>query len=164
MWVTRIMEYIAALLIVIMAGVILANVLMRYFFGLPIQGTNELVGHVYLPAIVFIGYVVAQSRGQSIEADILYSRFPRQIRREVRLVTSALVAVACAGFSWFGLQEALHASAIGKTAPASDVYIAPVYWLVPASFGVLVVLFALDAARAIRGEFDHEDDAEPTPV
>lgn len=161
---TLLLEYAAALLIAAMAGVILANVFMRFFLGAPIQGTNEIVGNIMLPMVVFIGYVVSQARGESIEADIIYRKFPVQIRREVRFVTSIIAAVACFGFAWFGFREANHAMNIGKTAPASDIYIAPVYWFVPAAFAILVILFLLDAVRSLRGKFDElaeiDDDLE----
>lgn len=154
---TLTLEIIAATIIFIMMFVVLANVLSRYVFSQPIQGTNELVGYIALPSVVFIGYVVAQARGQSIEADIVYQKFPQQIRREVRLLTSSLATLACVGFGWYGFTEAMHANRISKTAPASDVLIAPVYWFVPVAFAVLVCLFILDAIRAIRGRFDNEN-------
>lgn len=151
---TRLLEYAAAVGIGIMFVTILANVFTRTFFGSPIQGTNEFVGNIWLPAVVFIGYVVAQARGQHVEADILFGRFPRQIRREVRFFTSALSAVAGGIFAFYGYEEAAHAMKIGKTAPASDIYIAPVYWFVPAAFAILAVLFLIDAINSIRGKFD----------
>lgn len=150
------LETVAAVIILLMMLLVLANVASRYLWGLPVQGTNEMIGFIAMPAVVFIGFVVAQARGQSIEADIVYQKFPRQIQREVRLVTSLLAALACAGFAWFGLTEAVHANLIGKTAPASDIFIAPIYWLVPVAFTVLTVLFIIDGIRAIRGRFDDE--------
>jgi TRAP-type C4-dicarboxylate transport system permease small subunit len=157
---TLVLEIIASVILFLMMLFILANVLGRTLFGHPIAGTNELVGYIALPAVVFIGYIVAQARGQSIEAEILYQRFPRQIRREVRFVTSLISALACFGFAWYGLTEAIRATEISRTAPASDIFIAPIYWFVPAAFGVLIVLFVLDAIRALRGRFDNENVLE----
>ncbi|MGM7672201.1 TRAP transporter small permease [Microbacterium sp. A93] len=162
---TRVLEVAAAAIVLYMVAAILANVISRTFFGVPITGTTEMVGYVWLPAVACLGFVVAQARGQSIEADILFSRLPTQIRREARFFTSSVAAVACLGFAWFGATEAVHALNIGQTAPASDVFIAPVYVLVPFAFGVLVVLFAGDAVAALRGKFDVEHDAsEDTDV
>ncbi|MDZ8275043.1 TRAP transporter small permease [Microbacterium aquimaris] len=153
---TLTLEVIAAAMVFMMMVAVLVNVVSRYFLGRPVQGTSEVVGFVLLPAVVFIGYVVAQVRGATIEADIVYQRFPRAIRREVRAFTSFVSALVCLGFAWYGLDEAVHSTQIGRTAPASDVLIAPVYWLVPGAFAVLTVLFVLDAIRAARGRFDHE--------
>jgi len=152
---TNLLEYVAAIGIGVMFVMILANVVTRTFFGFPIQGTNELVGNIWLPAVIFIGYVVAQARGQHVEADIVFGKFPRQIRREVRFFTSVLTAVASGFFSFFGFEEATHAMKIGKTAPASDIYIAPVYWFVPVAFAILAILFLIDAVGSIRGKFDN---------
>lgn len=153
---TKLLEYVAAAGIILMMLHVLANVFTRTAFGQPLRGTNEVVGYLWLPAIVMIGFVVSVVRGQTIEADIVYQRFPQQIRREVRLFTSALSAAVCVGFSWYGTQEALHALDIGEKAPASDVYIAPITILPPLAFAALAVLFTVDAVRAILGRFDDE--------
>jgi TRAP-type transport system small permease protein len=150
------LELVASAIIIFMMLLILASVTMRLAFGEPIQGTNELVGYIWLPACVFLGFVVAVVRGQTIEADIIYAKLPVQLRREVRLFTSFVATIACVGFGWYSLEEALHALKIGKMAPASDVYIAPVFALVPWAFAVMAMLFAVDAVRAIRGKFDDE--------
>ena len=114
----RVLEVAAAALIMLMVVAILANVVSRAF-GAPIAGTTELVAYLWLPAIACVGFVVAQARGQSIEADILYSRLPARIRREVRFLTSLVAALACVGFTWYGTVAAAHALRIGMTAPAS---------------------------------------------
>ncbi|GAA1679758.1 hypothetical protein GCM10009807_24580 [Microbacterium lacus] len=150
------MEYVAAIGIILMTIHVLANVFTRTVFGQPMRGTNEIVGYLWLPAIVMIGIVVSVVRGQTIEADIIYQKFPRQIRREVRLFTSALSAAVSLGFAWYGLQESIHALQIGEKAPASDVYVAPITLLPPLAFATLAVLFTIDALRAIRGRFDDE--------
>lgn len=155
----RVLEVAAAALIMLMVVAILANVVSRVF-GAPIAGTTELVAYLWLPAIACVGFVVAQARGQSIEADILYSRLPARIRREVRFLTSLVAALACVGFTWYGAVAAAHALRIGMTAPASEVLIAPVYVLVPVAFAVLVALFAGDAVAAVRGKFDDEQPLE----
>jgi TRAP-type C4-dicarboxylate transport system permease small subunit len=154
--VTKFLENIAAAGIILMVLHVLANVFMRKAYGQPIQGTNEYVGYIWLPAIVMIGFVVSVVRGQIIDADIFYSRLPKQIRREVRLFTSTLSTIVSFGFAWYSAPEALHAMSVGAKAPASDVYIAPITILVPFAFGALTVLFAVDAVRAIRGRFDDE--------
>ena len=157
---TRILEYLAAIGIGIMLVVILWNVISRYFFGSPVQGTNELIGNIWLPIVVFIGYIVAVARGQAIEADIIYNMFPKQLKREVRFFTSLCAVVVCVLFGWYGFQEAVHAMNIGKTAPASDIYIAPVYWMVPFAFAGVSWLYLLDAIKAIRGKFDDAPELE----
>jgi len=154
---TQILEYAAAIGIGIMLLIVLANIISRYFFGLPIQGTNEYVGNIWLPIVAGMGFIVSVARRQSIEADIIYGFFPLHLKREVRFFTSLCAAVCSGLFCYFGFQEAVHAMDIAKTAPASDIYIAPVYWIVPIAFFFLVVMFALDAVRAIRGTFDDEN-------
>ena len=154
--VTRALEYLAAIGTTLMMLHVLASVTTRTLFDRPVPGTNEWVGYIWLPAIVMIGFVVAVVRGQTIDADIIYQRLPIRLRREVRCFTSALSAVVCAGFAWYSSQEALHSLSVGTKAPASDIYIAPIFILPPLAFAAMAVLFAVDSVKAIRGAFDDE--------
>lgn len=154
--ITRALEYLAAIGTTLMMLHILANVVGRSAANQPVTGTNEWVGYIWLPAIVMIGFVVAVVRGQTIDADIVYQRLPIRLRREVRCFTSALSAVVCVGFTWYSAQEAMHSLSVGTKAPASDIYIAPIFILPPLAFAALTVLFAVDSIKAIRGAFDDE--------
>jgi len=154
---TRFLEYGAALGLGIMLALVISHVVMRYLFNSPLQGVNEYVGGVAMPIVVFIGFVVSVARGQTIEADIMYDRIPWRVRREVRLVTSWLSAIASAALTVYTFREAVHSSEIGRTAPASEIEIWWVYWVAPFAFICLTWLFAIDGVRAIRGRFDREN-------
>jgi len=148
---TRVLEYGAALGLGIMLAIVIAHILMRYLFNSPLQGMNEYVGGIAMPIVVFVGFVVSVARGQTIEADIIYDRIPWRVRREVRLVTSWLSAIASAALTVYTFREAVHSTEIGRTAPASEIETWWVYWFAPFAFICLTWLFAIDGVRAIRG-------------
>lgn len=154
--VTRFLEYFTVIVIMLMMLHVLANVAGRSLFGEPVRGTNEWVGYIWLPLVALIGFIVSVVRGQTIDADLIYQRLPWELRREVRFFTSLVSSAVSLGFTYYGYLEAVHALEVGTNAPASEVYIAPIFLLVPIAFGVLTVLFFIDAIQAIRGKFDDE--------
>lgn len=154
--ITRFLEYFASICITLMMLHVLANVVGRTLFGEPVRGTNEWVGYIWLPLVALIGFVVSVIRGQTIDADLIYQRLPIRLRREVRFFTSLLSTIVCFGFAYYSYFEAIHAMKVGTNAPASDIYIAPIFLLVPVVFAVMAVLFLFDAIAAIRGKFDDE--------
>jgi TRAP-type C4-dicarboxylate transport system permease small subunit len=132
------------------------NAVLRTFADEPLPNTLEYVQYWYLPAVAFLGFIAAQRRGQHVAADLLYTKLPRLAQRIVLAVFLVVSAVLCLGFAWFGLDEALHAYEIRKTAGVSEVPAWPAYFLVPLAFGSLTLQFVLAAIRAVRS-------ADPEP-
>lgn len=150
-------EVPAVIVLFVMMIHVTANALLRAFASHPIPNTLEITQYVYLPIIALLGFMAAQARGEHIVADLVTHYFPLQVRRAVLFCGYALGVVVMFGFAWFGLEEALHARDIGKTAGVSTVVSWPVYFLVPISFGVLTVQLAFAAARVLRGAEDDTD-------
>ncbi|MEE2056980.1 TRAP transporter small permease [Rhodococcus artemisiae] len=151
-------EVPAVIVLFIMMIHVTANALLRAFASSPIPNTLEITQYIYLPIIALLGFMAAQARGEHIVADLVTHYFPKWARRGVLAGGYILGVVVMFGFAWYGLEEALHARDIGKTAGVSTVVAWPVYFLVPLAFGVLTVQLALAAVRALRGA---EDDTDP---
>ncbi|MGW0177550.1 TRAP transporter small permease [Rhodococcus sp. NPDC003322] len=154
-------EVPAVIVLFVMMLHVTANALLRAFASSPIQNTLEITQYIYLPIIALLGFMAAQARGEHIVADLVTHYFPLRVRRWVLFVGYVLTAVVMLGFAWYGLEDALHAREIGKTAGVSTVVSWPVQFLVPLSFGVLTVQIGYAAVRALRG-YEDEDatDAE----
>ncbi|OUZ10163.1 TRAP C4-dicarboxylate ABC transporter permease [Aeromicrobium sp. PE09-221] len=125
------------------------NAIMRAFWSAPLSNTLEITQYWYLPVIAFLGFIAAQRRGQHVSADLIYEMLPQVTKRWVRAVSAVVVGTVCAGFAWFGLQEALHSFEIRRTAGVSDMPAWPPYFLAPIAFGSLTIQFYLAAARAV---------------
>ncbi|WP_051017505.1 TRAP transporter small permease [Rhodococcus sp. R1101] len=153
-------EIPAIVVLFVMMIHVTANALTRAFASSPIPNTLEITQYIYVPIIALLGFMAAQSRGEHIVADLVAQYFPKNVRRAVLAGGYAIGVVVFLGFAWFGLQEALHARDIGKTAGVSTVVAWPVYFLVPIAFGVLTVQFALAGIRVLRGAEDAVDSVE----
>lgn len=129
---------------------ITANAVLRAFFNSPLPNTLEITQYWYLPIVVFLGFIAAQMRGQHVAADVLYQLLPDTTKRYVLMAGLLLAAALCAAAAWFGLQEAVHAMDIRKTAGVSALVAWPPYFLAPIAFTSLTVQFGLNAIRSAR--------------
>ena len=147
---TRVVEVVASLAAVAILVHVLANVVLRTFFNSPIPGTNELVGNWYLPIIAFVGFIVAKVRREHIEATLIFDRLSPKNQLVMSIAVNILVVVVLAVFTIYGVIEAMHGFETLRTSGVTGVPIWPVLWVVPFGFGVLAVMYAVDAIKEIR--------------
>jgi TRAP-type C4-dicarboxylate transport system permease small subunit len=157
----RALEIFAAIAVIVMMLHVVANAMMRTVANSPIDGTNEYVGYWYLPLVAFIGFVIAQRRSEHIEARLIFDRLPKRNQREIAAAGLLLVTVTCAGFAWYGLQEAIENYHLGLTAGVTGVTIWPVTFIVPVSFVLLGMLCAVEAIADLLGVRDPADHPDP---
>lgn len=154
-------EVPAVIVLAVMMLHVTANAILRTVSGNPIQSTIEITQYLYLPVLALLGFVAAQARGEHIVADIATGYMTVRTKRVIICGGYLITAAVSAGFAWYGLSEARHAHAIGKTAGVSSVPAWPVHYLIPVAFGVMTVLLFVAAYRALRGAEDEDDfDAE----
>jgi TRAP-type C4-dicarboxylate transport system permease small subunit len=135
---------------------ITANALLRSFADGPIPETLEIVQFWYLPIVAFLGFIVAQYRGQHITTDLVFQKLPKAVRPYVLSFVMAICSVLSLGFTWFSFPEAQRARDIHKTAGVSDVVSWPTYFLPVVAFAALTVLFAIAAVRAVTRPEEHQ--------
>lgn len=123
----------------------LANVVLRTFFGAPLQGTIEYVGGWYMPVIVLVALVIAQQQGEHLEATIVWDKAPPGVKAEWQYLSYLIVFAIAILFAWFGYDQAARNRSIGLTAGASGVVVWPVTYLVPLGFLLLGFQVVLDA-------------------
>lgn len=152
----RTVEIIASACILLLLVHTIANVVTRYFFNSPIPGTNEYGGYWHLPLIAFLGFVCAKTRGQHVEARLIYDRLKPQNQREYQVFSSAITALVCLVFAYYGFAEAVHSMEIGLTGGVTSVIIWPVTFLVPISFAILALQYFVTATVVARD--DHFSD------
>lgn len=136
----------------------LANVVMRTWFNAPLTGTNEYVGSWYLPVTVFVGFVVAQSRREHIEATLLYDRMNKTNKRAFDLLSKALASIVLGSLAYVTFQQALYGYEVRMTTGVTGVPVWPVFFLVPTCFALLSVMYLTDTYRNFRDRSEPQDD------
>jgi TRAP-type C4-dicarboxylate transport system permease small subunit len=159
----QLIEVPAVIVMFVMMLHITVNALMRTFWHSPIDNTLEVVQYIYMPIMALLGFVAAQARGQHIVADLVFEMLPSVTRRFVGAAVSLVSSLMCAAIAWFGWSYATHAQEIGQTAGLTDIPSWPVYYLIPAVFAALTVLYLSEATTAFV-QPDGDGEEQPTIV
>lgn len=143
----KVIELAGGAVILAMMLHIVANALSRTVRNAPLDNTLEITEFWYMPALAMMGFVVAESRKHHIVVDLLYAHWPRIAQRFSYVLVCGATAAVMAAFAYYGLDDARHAMQIRKTGGVTTVPIWPAYFLVPLTFGVLVI-------QHVRAAFD----------
>lgn len=157
----RVFSIIAGVGIFAMMLHVLANVFMRYFFNSPIPNTLEVVSYWYMPIVAYLGFVLAKAAKEFIDAPLIFDSLTWGNRRILVIVFSIIGIGGCLLFAYFTfVDEALHGLATQATGGVSNLPIWPVFFLPPAIFVILAVMYGWDLVKAARGEIDEPESAE----
>ena len=90
---TKLMEFVMAMLLAAMAIIVFINVILRYVFSSGINGTEDIARLMFI-WLCFLGAVAVMARHEHLTVDILVSRLPPRARRAVAIVAHVLMIFA----------------------------------------------------------------------
>lgn len=156
---------VASLFLILTMLHIVVNALSRTLLQSPLWATNEFITYWYMPALCLTGFVLAQLENEQVEARLIFDKLPRKNQIELQAFAYILVIVLCAGVCWYTWQEAMRAYGLRMTGGIVGLTMWPVTFLVPLSFGLMVLVAAADLLRVIRRrqlpeEWRHTPDKE----
>jgi len=140
-----------------------AEVLMRKFFLISLQGVDELSGYA-LAVTAALGFFLALGDGGHMRIDILYAR----LSATLRLLSDGMAVIAMAGaavlifwMGWITYSESREFNSVSQTPWATPMVIPQSIWLVAMLPFLLASLYALfrwlwallKADRRTLGEF-----------
>lgn len=155
--ISGVVQFLAAIPLIVMMVHITANAISRRYFGHPLHNTLELTQYWYLPIIVAFGFVLAVNTGEHTDAPLFYQYFSRSGKLLATLLSAVLTVVTLLAFAWYSLQAALDDKEIERTGGVSGLTIWPVTFAMPIAFACMSVLFAFYFVRYIRNGFEHEE-------
>ncbi len=141
---------IATVIILGLTVVVVMNAVMREFFGAPIIQALPLVQYWFMPAIVFLGYVLAQAKDRHLHVDLLFARLRPGGQRIVGLLGRLLSGAGSLLIAYHSWHYAWDARLTGKGDPVSDLATWPLTFAAPVAMAVLGVLFLRSAAGTLR--------------
>lgn len=98
----RAVEAAAAVLFVLLFGLVLAQIVFRYGLEAPLVWSEEAARYLYV-WVALLGWVVAFRRGTHIAIGMLADRLPAVGRRALAALALLFSAVFAAGLVWHGL-------------------------------------------------------------
>lgn len=150
--------WLAALLLLLMAIHITADVAMRNLFGAPIAGTLEFGTYYYMVAASFLALGYAQLHDHNISVDILVYSAPARTRMLVEFVALVISLIYAVAFTYASLVVALEKTRKGEFALIQyfNLEIWPSRWILVISgaiFSLVLLAQILRLAVAIgKGE------------
>ncbi|MCT1433498.1 TRAP transporter small permease [Dietzia maris] len=137
----KVLAAIASVALVAMMLHVVAHGVWRHVFDAPFYGTNEIVAYWYMPVLVLVGLLAAQTRSEHISVTILVDSLAAKARTAMLVVGRVLGFLVSIGFAWYGLGEAVKKYEMGTTAGITTIPMWPITFLVPVVFVVLALLY-----------------------
>lgn len=144
--------FIAALATIFLILLTVSNVLLRYLFNKPIDGTFELTEYLMV-VIVFLAFPWATLRGMHVRVDLLTGRLTERKQAVVYAISCVFSIVITFLFGWYTYPEAMYAYELQFKSDMLNIPSYPFYFLIMIGFFILLfillVLFIQNLKEAL---------------
>lgn len=154
---SRVLLYAGCILLAIMMLITTADVLGRYFFNLPIEGSYELVG-LFLVLVLAAGLAHCQLEKGNVRVKIIYEKVPEKTRDAFDILAWVIGFICSLLICWqlfvIGRQYILRVH--GGLTETLTIPFAPFYIIQGLGFAFLTFILVLDiyalAIKYMRGK------------
>lgn len=156
---SRLMLWLGALLLLMMAFHITADVVLRYLFSTPIAATLEFGTYYYMVAASFLALGYAQMRDHNISVDILVYSAPSHVRMAVESLALAISFIYAVVFTYGSFLSALDKTKKGSFTLTQhfDLLLWPSRWILVASGTVFALVLLAQLLRLLSALMRNED-------
>jgi TRAP-type C4-dicarboxylate transport system permease small subunit len=142
---------VAPVVLSVLVLVIIADVVLRYFFGRGIPGSYELTEFMF-GLIVFFGLGYTQVKRRHINVDFLVSRFPKKVQLVVNFIKHLVVLLLLALICWQTILRAVTSWQRDEVSGVLHIPIGP--FVFAAGAGILVFLLTIlpDLFHTLKGK------------
>lgn len=163
-WITKVTLLLGSLVLVLMMGQIVVDVFMRSVFSAGFPATAELVAKYYMVAVSFLPVAYAEVQRRHVEATIFTDMLSKRKKQIVVWFGYLLSIVVYSLLVWGTYFDALEQTEKRSWVESGiDIfYTWPGYWILPVSFGAMLLLcglrfFALSAAILSGNDLDFDN-------
>ena len=115
----RILEFsgwLAKASALVLVGLVVANVLMRYFFSTGSVGLQELEWHLISP-IALLGMSYSLHHGDHVRVDVFYERMRPSVQSSIDCLTAVLTVAVSLWLVWLAIPYVYSAYEMGQGSP-----------------------------------------------
>jgi len=149
---SRLLGYVATVMLGCMMTLTVADVFMRYVFNAPITGATE-VSELMMVIVVFPALAWIAVDRSHIRVDMLVVKWPRRVQLIVEIITLLLALATFAIVTW---QSFLESMEVRMATSLLEVPESPFHWIMTLGFAVLclaiVSLVVENVTAVIKGE------------
>ncbi|MEM6678280.1 MAG: TRAP transporter small permease [Pseudomonadota bacterium] len=151
---------LAGIALLLMMVQTVLDVVMRNFFGGPIEGNLEIMSIYHMVALVFLPLGFVEMRHEHISVELVVRLFPSWLRRATEVLAYLVAAVFFALLTRQTWLDAVKAFEIGEILMTSMLIIVwPAKFSLPLGFGSVTLACLLHAWKA-----GTDPDFDPTPT
>ena len=143
----RLLEFVAGMLVLAIAAILLLQVVGRHVFEYPFSWPEEVAGFMFV-WLIFLGAITAYRRGGLIGIDWLIGKLQPLPREIIRMLSNLIVIVLLAALIWNGVEATVAAS--GTRTTVLRFTWAWIYAAMPIGFAVLLLSFIITLLGEIR--------------
>ena len=149
---TSLLVLIAGVSIVLMMLHVSADILMKYIFNLPIQGTLEIVSYYYMVAAVFLPLAAVERNHGHIYVEVFTQHLSPRWIASIDSFANSLGVVYVGILTWMtGFEAVRQTRALEEwDAVFFQIPVWPTRWFLTFGCGAMMLYMMLHAFRAIR--------------
>ncbi|NQV57397.1 MAG: TRAP transporter small permease [Rhodospirillales bacterium] len=148
---------IAAVFMMAMMVHIVADVLSKWLFNFPLDGTLEIVSNYYMVGLIFFPLAYVQRKGAHIVAEIFTKNLAERVRHGLDSVIGLFMTAYTVIFVWHMSIEAMRKTVELEYLEATELFIViwPVRWVLPIGFALMGVTALYQSLRSINKLFSN---------
>jgi len=112
---TDVLSGLAGLSVLLMMLQVMADVIGKYVFHMPVPGTAEVVANYYMIACVFLSLAAIEARGSAIAVDLVYDQVGDRAKAMMRKAGQLATFVFYGGLGYFSWDVAMRAYRINES-------------------------------------------------
>jgi TRAP-type C4-dicarboxylate transport system permease small subunit len=143
---------LAGVTAVLMMVVVSADVLLKFLFAMPINGTLEVTTYYFMPLVALAGIAIQQRDKAHVAVEVLSEYFGRRTNALLDVAIAIVTVCVMALIMWQSAIDAWHFSRDGEYifVGTFDLPIWPARWIVPAVSLVFVGVSIVQAINRLR--------------
>ena len=145
---------VAEIAITLMMVHITAEIGVRLFFRIGLEGVNETVAFYYMTGLVFLSLGYVTRADGHISAQIFTDKMPHRARELLAGIVSLALAAFMALLVWQSAREAYTMTEAGEVFQSGDVFLLkwPPRWAMTVGAALMALYALLLGIRQLRGE------------
>lgn len=140
-WPIQVFLWVALIAGFLMMLHVSADVTGRYFFGMPIEGTTEIVSAYYMVIVAYLPWAYLAKNDTHIAVDIFTRLMPRGFAHWLDVVVKLVVVLYLGVFVYQTASQAINQTRIHEVWQAGTTFLPvwPSRWLPPIAAGLMLI-------------------------
>jgi len=149
-WLANRLLDISALLLLMMMLHVCADVIMKYIFNWPIQGTLEIVSYYYMVWVVFLPLALVEMTRSAVSVELFFNMFSRPVQVACIGLVLLLCVATYSGLAWITWFDSLRSFSRGEVVMGPvTVLVWPSRFILPISFSLAGLVCLWHFARLV---------------